>query len=250
MTETKCREIGRIYRKLRDIEDALSEPVQTAGLAQEILDFLAMAAGLKPVFLLGRGLDAPQWITGVAELAAELGFHAVQGPFWDATPLDEFPAWYRDHTVVQLAPYRAVYVCAAGDTAREIATVNAAGGRLSMTTEARLLGYPDCCVVAHYDRAVRYHRAIVSILRRLAGDDQARMQALLRGDAGLAPETPREIDLMEAAFDLKPAIFGSWNQCPSCALHDDSPSADLSRKYISLAETINPELCQKLADRF
>lgn len=244
MTETKCREIGRLYKNLRNIEGSLSDPVDPGGLAQETLDFLAMAAGLKPVLLLGRGLEAPQWIEGATALARDFGFHAVHGPFWDATPFGKFPGWYRDHTVTQLSPYRAVYVCSSGDTAQEIETINEAGGRLSMTAEAHLLGYPVCCVVAHYDRAVRYHQAIFAILKRLAGGDGVQMQALLRGGAALTPKTQDEIAHMEAAFDVQPASFGSWNQCPYCARNDGSPSAELSRKYQSLAESIDPEFFQ------
>ena len=241
MTETKCRKIRRIYRNLRDIEGSLAECINSAELAQEILDFLAMAAGLKPVCLLGPGLESPHWVAGATELARGLDLYVVQGPFWDATPFGKFPDWYRDYTVVQLAPFRAAYVCSSDVTAHEIELVNAGGGRLSMSAEARLLGYPVCCVVAHYDRAVRYHRAIFSILRRLAGGDEGRMQELLSGGAALAPRTQEEIEDMEAAFDLQPASFGSWNKCPHCAHADDSPSADLSRKYRALAESVDPE---------
>ena len=249
MIETKIPEIRPFYEKLREIGDSLADTVDTGDLAQEILDFLAMAAGLKPVCLLGRGLDSSRWVAGAAGLAEAFGFLVVQGPFWDATPFGKFPGWYRDHTLAQLAPLRAMYVCSSRETAQEIKLINDADGRLSVGTEARLLGYPECCVVAHYDRVGRYHLAILSILKRLAGGDEAQMQTLLRSDNALLPMTQREIAHMEAALDLQPVSFGSWNQCPHCARNDDSPSAELSRQYSSLAETIDPELCQKLADR-
>ena len=246
MIETNNPEIGWLYKNLRDIEGSLSDPVDPGDLAQEILDFLAMAAGLKPVYLLGRGLESPRWVADAAELARKLGFQAIQGPFWDATPFGKFPDWYRDHIAAQLAPFPAVYVCSSRETAREIDAINDSGGRLSMQAEARLLGYPECCVVAHYDRAVRYHQAIFEILMRLTGGDEAWMQALLSGDAPLVPETPAEITHMEAAYELHPASYGSWNQCSHCAGDDRSPSADLSRKYRALAETTDPELLRRL----
>jgi hypothetical protein len=241
MTETKSPDIGRIYQNLRIIEGSLGGTVPAGDLAQEILDFLAMASGLKPALLLGRGLDSPEWLASTTALAAEFEFHVVEGPFWDATPFGKFPDWYRDHALTQLAPFHASYVCTSHETAQEIGTINEAGGRLSMSTEARLLGYPVCCVVAHYDRAVRYHQAIFSILRRLSGGDDARMQALLRGGAALTPKTQAEIAHMAAAFDLQPAPFGSWNQCPHCARNAASPSADLSHKYKALAEATDAE---------
>jgi len=246
MTETKCREIRRIYQDLGEIEASLSDPVPNGDLAQEILDFLAMAAGLKPVLLLGRGLDLPQWVAAASGLAAESGFQIVEGPYWDATPFGKFPGWYRDYTVSQLAPFKAAYVCSSDETANEIASINGSGGRLAMSVEARLLGYPVCCVVAHYDRAVHYHQGIFAILTRLAHGDEAQVKTLLRSGAALAPKTQGEIKNMEAAFDVHPAPFGSWNQCLHCARNDDSPSADLSRKYRVLAETTGPELTRLL----
>jgi hypothetical protein len=235
-----------IYRKLSDLAVSLAENADSDDVPQEILDFLAMASGLKPVLLLGRG-TAPQWVEGAAGIARDFGFHVGEGPLWDATPFGKFPGWYRDHALAQLAPLSAVYVCADADVAREVEAVNAGGGRLPMTAEARLLGYPDCCVVAHYDRAVRYHQAIYAILRRLGEGDAERMQALLQGGAAMAPRTPFEISHMAAAFDLHPAPFGSWNRCPYCARHDDSPSAELSRRYESLAREIDPVFAQRLA---
>lgn len=243
----KNPETGRLYEALKLLEANLAGTVDRDELAQEILDFLAMAAGLKPVFLLGRGLDSPRWVDCAAGLAAEFGFHVVRGIFWDATPFDKFPRWYRDYTVAQFGALRSVYVCSSAETATEINAINEAGGRLSMSTEARLLGYPECCVAAHYDSAGRYHQAILSIVKRLAGGDRTQMQALLRSGVPLFPKTPRESANMEALFLLDPASFGSWNQCQSCAEDDHSPSAKLSEKYRALAETTDVELLRTLS---
>ena len=243
----KSPEIQTLYKNLRELAGSLDTVVDSGELKQEILDFLAMVAALKPVFLLGRGLNSPDWVAGAACLARDCGFCVLEGPFWDATPFGKFPGWYRDYTQSQLAPYQATYVCSFGDIAQEIEAVNAAGGRLSMTAEARLLGYPECCVVAHYDRAVRYHQATYAILKRLAGGREDQMETLLRGSAALAPKTPEEISLLEAAFDVKPAPNGSWNQCLHCARTDTSPSAKLSEKYRALAATTASDFFQILS---
>jgi len=246
MIEIKNPKIGLLYQNLKDLEAALSEPIEAGDLAQEILDFLAMAAGLKSVFLLGRGVELLEWIAGARDLAENFGFYVMQGPFWDATPFGKFPDWYRDYTVTQLVPFRATYICSSRETAQEIGSIKDSGGRLSMMVEARLLGYPECCVVAHYDRAVSYHHAIFSILKRLAGGDEAQMQALLRSGTALAPKTKREIAHMEAAFELHPAPYGSWNQCRHCARNEESLSVELSRIFRSLAETTDAEWSQEL----
>lgn len=236
-----------LYWRLKKTAESLGDLTSNGELAQEVLDFLAMATGLKPVCLLGRGLDAPEWIDAASDLARETGFHVLVGPFWDATPFGKFPSWYRDHTAAQLAPFTATYICSSRDTADDIAAINEAGGRLSMTVEARLLGYPECCVVAHYDRTVRYHQALLSILKRLSGGDDSQMQILLNGRAALAPQSSEEISLMETAFDINPAPYGSWNRCPHCARNDPSPSSTLSEKYRALAEEIDPDLRRTLS---
>jgi len=248
MTKIDTLKTEPLYRKLEALGGGLAGPVDRGEVAQEILDFLAMAARLKPVCLLGRGLDVPDWIAGAADVALGAGFQVIEGPFWDATPFGKFPDWYRDHTLAQFVPYTAIYICADRETAGQIGAINDAGGRLAMTEEARLLGYPDCCVVAHYDRANRYHQAIMAILTRLTGGDERHMQTLFRGGAALAPTTKEEIALMEAAFDFHPAPFGSWNQCPPCARKGDSPSAKLSEQYKALAESIDPDLSRALSD--
>lgn len=235
-------EIREIYKDLQRIEGSLSDAVDPAEIGQETLDFLAMAAGLKPVCLLGRGAGTPEWVTRAADLSRARRFYAVEGPFWDATPYGHVPGWYRDHSVAQIAPLTALYICSTRERAKEIAAVSQAGGRLSMSVEADLLGYPHCCVVAHYDRAVHYHRAILSILRRLARGQEGRMQELLRGGAALAPKTTDEIADMEAAFEILPAPYGSWNQCRYCAGNVESPSAALSNEYRALADRVDPAL--------
>lgn len=75
-------------RKLRQIPLTGTHPAYMATAPQETLDFLAMLAGLKPVYLLGRGLDDPRWVGGVLEIAREMNFHTVQAPYWDALPSD------------------------------------------------------------------------------------------------------------------------------------------------------------------
>ena len=62
---------------------------------QEMLDFLAMMAGIKPVYLLGRGFDDPPWVKGVIAIADKMGLHIINGPEWNACPdAHEYPAWF------------------------------------------------------------------------------------------------------------------------------------------------------------
>jgi hypothetical protein len=85
---------------------------------QEMLDFLAMRAGIKPVFLLGRGFDDKQWIEGAIAMARKAGLHVVEGTMWDAKPDDEaLPAWFRDHLEGVQPKDQAFYICRTRATA-------------------------------------------------------------------------------------------------------------------------------------
>ena len=107
-----------------------------------------------------------------------------------------------------------------------------------MTEEGRLLGYPDCCVAAHYDRALRYHRATISILKRLAKGNEGQMLSLLTGGANFAPTTKDEIVDFEEAFSISPATHGSWNMCSRCVSNPNSLSKKLSMEYQNLLENL------------
>lgn len=233
----------------------MTEPAGRAGsaeIAQEKLDFLAMMAGLKPVFVTGRGVEAAGWPQAVGALAADEGLTAIEGPLWDATPWQSrsggiaLPEWYAEQCRSELAGHTAIAICRTKSIAADIESVKKARGRLSMAEEARLLGYPPCCVAAHYERALRYHRATLSMLRRLGGDDPVRMQELLAGGANMAPATDDEIADLDAAFAIDAAPFGSWNRCAPCAAADSTPSSALSARYRKLALAVAPDLANTL----
>lgn len=229
-----------VFMRLREAGTPLAAVINNAEIGQEILDFLAMLNGIKPHFLLGRGIDHPDWVNGVTTIARAYDLTVIEGPFWDATPFGGFPDWYADHNRAVLAPFRGRYICGDASIAQDIKRVCDAGGRIAMTEEARLLGYPDCCVVSHYERAVRYHKATFSILTRLGNGDETTMRNLLVGGAALSPQTDGEIADMEAAFDLHPARYGSWNMCSRCAQSGEGPSARLSLRYYALAVRVDP----------
>jgi hypothetical protein len=226
---------------LRQIESGLGGAIDAHEAGQETLDLLALLAGLKPVFLLGRGLDDARWVAGVLGVVRGLALRVVEGPYWDATPFgDDLPGWYVARSRAALVPLRAWYVCRSAATERAVRAVCANGGRLTVAEEARLLGYPECCVAAHYDRALAFHRATMSILRRHAGGDAARMESLFDAAGRLPPESAAERTGLVSAAAIVPTPFGSWNMCAACAQDGDGPSARLSRRYAALARMVDP----------
>ena len=103
-------------RKLDAARRAASDPGDRAEAAQEALDCLAMLTGLKPVLLIGRGFDDPQWIRGVLQIALDRKLYMIEGPYWDASPEeddDELPAWFLAQSRAAFSEFRAHYICRA-----------------------------------------------------------------------------------------------------------------------------------------
>ena len=208
---------SHINRFLLDVLDQQASKAVRGELIGEVYDFLALLDGVKLVFLHGRGHAPVQWVEPIKTFACSLKLFVIEGFYWDATPYDEFPNWYQDHCRNKLLQFRAWYICKEAELAAAIKNINTRAGRLSMAEEAYLLGYPECCVRAHYERACRYHRGTLSILRRLAKGDQNQMKALAIGNAHLTPVTQQEIEDFDFAFKLHTPRVGSWNMCESCS---------------------------------
>ena len=108
--------------------------------AQEALDFLAVIADVKPVYVLGRPPLDEDWDKAILGAARALRLNIVEGPYWQAEDsLSGFPAWFRDDVQDKLAGLSATYI----SKTSIVSPRNAA-------EEGRLLGFPECCVAAHY----------------------------------------------------------------------------------------------------
>ncbi len=236
-------------RKLRALADGLAAPADAAAIAQETLDFLAMLDGMKPVYLLGRGLIDAAWQAGVAGVAADLGLRVVDGPYWDVPGcMDGLPAWYVDHTEAELAPFTGRYICRTKAVADEVRAICRAGGRTTVEQEARLLDYPACCVAAHYGRNAAFHRASLAMLRRAAAGDEGEMRRLLAEGAALRPESEAEQAALQACTTVTPCPYTSFNMCLPCCADADRPAAQTSLRYARLAHAIDPVLSSRIAE--
>ena len=206
--------------------------------AQEAIDFVAMMAGLKPVYVTGRGFDHDGWRAVVLELAASHRLYVVPGPFWEAVrPSSELPGWFVEIGRRGLDEGRAHYIAKGRAVADELKAL-AEGGRPGIAQEARLLGFPACCVEAHYTAAAAFEHATFEILSRRAGGDEAEMKRLAEDPEPVRPETEEEHMLLTTAVSVRPARYTSLNMCESCAADPDSPGARLSATYGALVETL------------
>jgi hypothetical protein len=213
---------------------------------QEMLDFLAARAGLKPVFLIGRGFDDAQWIAGAVAIAQKAEMRITEGPFWDARVEDQaLPGWFRDGLKKNNLRRQAFYITktvAIADTVQE----SLRDSSVTMDLEASLLGYPSCCVRAHYERDALLNAAFFKVIERVAKGDVSEMQRLLREDDKVMAETEEERVAFQRATTLISAPFTSFHMCQACTENASSPAQQLSGKYHALALAVDKDLTQQI----
>lgn len=247
MAEFGKPHLRKTLRHLFALQNLCGPELNADDALQEMLDFLCMMRGIKPVFVTGRGIADQNWVTGIGKIAKESGLTVQEGPFWDATDWpSDIPEWYAEDTKSLLNPFRAVYITRARRASGEVSAINAGGGALSMADEARLLAYPECCVRAHYLRAEGWNRATLSILARHCDGDDAKMKEMLQSETLPPPETDEEKMIYRTAYTVFPATMGSWNMCANCREGDDTPSARQTAKNRKVAEFTDPALVVKL----
>lgn len=238
-------------RKLDGVRRAAVSEIDRGEAAQEALDFLAMLTGLKTVFLLGRGVSDPPWIRGVLQIAVDQGLYVVEGPYWDAGAADaDLPGWFRDHGAAAFRELRAHYICRARARADEVEAICAAAGQPTVIQEAKLLGYPECCVAAHYRRNLAYQKLWLEMLSDQSGGDEVEMRRKLTGSVPLDPASDDLRGRLEAAMRVHPTPFTSINMCDSCRDDGGSPARRLSARYRALAGAVDPGLESEIRTAF
>jgi hypothetical protein len=206
---------------------------------QDGLDLLAVAAGLKPVCLLGRGFADAAWLDAAATVARDLGLSTLTGACWHpAAHESDLPDWYRAGFVARAARETARYVWrdgARGDDVRRLC----ADGRVAPDDEAALLGYPACCVAQHHAQARAFEQLTIALVTRLAGDDIARRRHLVAEGVTPTPRSEAEWRQLEAATAIAPQPYTSVNRCAACARDPDGPAGRLGARYLALARRLD-----------
>ena len=167
-------------KKLRRIPFDREDPYNLATAPLEMLEFLAMIAGLKPVVLIGRGFDDQNWIKGVQSIAEDMRLYVIEGPKWEAKPeFSGLPDWYASVDQKKISENPVVYICKSKSISIFVRGI-AGTGTITIEEESSLLGYPKCCVQDHYYRAGRMNRGFSLMLERLSSGDKSEMMRLVR----------------------------------------------------------------------
>jgi hypothetical protein len=232
--------------QLRAISFDRSVPANASMAPQEMLDFLAMLAGIKPVYLLGRGFDDPQWVEGLVALARKKRLYLLEGPMWDAGPVSPgAPIWLHDYLNTTQGDRPAFYICRTRANAEAVQR-SFENPPITMEEEARLLGYPLCCVREHYEQDALFEHAFYMLLQRHGQGDVAEMMRLLREDVAMNAETPEEEEAFTKATSFNQNPFTSFQMCSQCAEDSTRPAGRISRRYEQLARTVDQRLAREI----
>lgn len=238
----------RLRNTLRKLRAAIAEPVapeDAEAMAQDLLDFLAVQAGIKPVQMLARDSGSAHWNAVIVDIAERYGFAIIEGPQWRVRSYDRFPDWLREHVHDTLSRTRHQYVCRDRRTAREVSEL-CGSGAATVEQEARLLNYPRCCVERHHERSVQYFEVFLANLRRHAGDDEAAASLLADGYT-LTDPTPDEETAVRALITVAAAPFTSFQACEACLAKGTAAPAQLKvREGLQLARAVDDELLATL----
>ena len=216
--------------------DGLPASLQAEG-AQEALDVLAVAAGLKPLALLGVGDPDGSVANALSGAATQAGLTVTSMAPWRVDAgLRGLPSWYRDNVSVR-------------DDAAVIAAVSQPGGaplpaggsEISVGEGAAALGYPKCCVREFHRKRRLFHIFSLRAISRQAGGDSEAMRRLARAQVMLAPRSAAERRALALATRTVFAPATSLAMCWVCENAADSAAMRLSAGYRALAVDLGAE---------
>lgn len=236
--------LAKLSARLREsLPQFTHDPIDALMAPQEALDFLLMAAGLKPTYVI-RGFDPPGWRDLIRGLASQVGAKAIEGPGWTAeNPYDGRPEWAQELFGGSWSepPCDALYVTGDSSVAREVEKICRTGGHPSVEQEARLLGYPQCCVTSHYDKQRHFAGALESAFLRTANGDLDKIRRMVQEDTAVEL-TPDEQTAMDRISSVSVVPFSSVNMCPRCNSSSTSPAKRQAEKSRRFLEKLDPIL--------
>jgi hypothetical protein len=149
-------------------------------------------------------------------------------PLIVAAEIAGLPGWY-------VQPMQAIW--GAADIVTVTRSVRQGEGPrvVAVEEEARLLGYPLCCVVDHHARRRHYHALMVELIAASRADEIERRRFVA---AELSPSLRNESDrarLVEA-LGVSLAPFTGIAMCPACATeYPGGPAGACTARYRDLA---------------
>jgi len=238
--EFSLGKVRKVAERLKQIPWDSSSAYNRLVAPQEILDYLAMLGGHKPVYLLGRGFDDPGWTRGIRELSVDLGLFVLDGLPWTPPEAEgPLPMWYREY-LHRLEPRHIVSCIMRQESIAEQVFPLTQSGQVTEAVEARLLGYPECCVRAYHAALRRIAEAEYRIALEDSGGDPETLRSRLK--TGFVVQPRGEAARLELEPNWVLAPFTSVFLCAACQASEEGPGRELSGRMSRFLAKIDPRL--------
>lgn len=202
--------------------------------AQDLLDVLAVGAGLKPAAVIGFGYAVNDSVDKIIELAAALGMATSMSHPWQAScDAEELPSWYVD-TLARFYGSTPIHIVTT--TPASLNVLVKSKPPISAQQESVTLGYPICCVTKYHRRRKAYHLLTLGMLARQVDGNEVRMRRLVKSGVAMTPKGESETSALLSATQTDFAAFTSIAMCDACATDSDSPARRISTQFRQLAD--------------
>jgi hypothetical protein len=218
VTSADARALSAALARLIEAEASRGEA------AQDALDLLAVAAGLRAMAVFGLSGEPAARVRSLSAIARDAGLTVSRGHGWLVEEeLRGIDPWFVDALAAQRLAIQAVFIGAAAPPAR-----------LDAAAEAAMLGYPACCVLAHAGRRNQLHHYRARRIASLTEDDAMRRR-LAGAGVEFSARDAREQRLLAEAVDVKLVPFTAIVACNVCARQPRSPARQFSARMRELA---------------
>jgi hypothetical protein len=202
--------------------------------AQDLLDVLAVGAGLKPAAVIGFGYAVNDSVDNIIALTATMGMATSMSHPWQAAcDAEDLPSWYVD-TLARFYGSTPIHIVTATPTSLNALVTSKPP--ISAQQESVTLGYPICCVTEYHRRRKAYHLLTLGMLARQVDGNEVRMRRLVKSGVAMAPKGETETNALLSATQTDFATFTSIAMCDACATEPDSPARRISTQFRQLAD--------------
>lgn len=202
--------------------------------AQDLLDVLAVEAGLKPAAIIGFGYPIDDAVDKIIAQTEARGMATGLSHPWRATcDAEDLPSWYAD-TLARLYASTPIHIVAATPAIQDALVKR--NPPLSAQQESTILGYPICCVTEYHRRRHTYHVLTLGMLARQVDGNEDRMKRLVQSGVQMSPKGETETTALLQATRTVFAPCTSISMCDACSVDTNSPAMRLSTRFRVLAK--------------
>lgn len=235
--------LASLFQDLQPVaEPTVGKPDPHENLT-DILEVVAVAAGLRPAHLQGQGQHDPRRVAALEGIAHRHGLSTLRTrtliPFfhrsrtYDAQILEFEDA---DNVRKQQEGPEVLWVYADAEVGATLPEVVA--GRAGVSNA---LGYPACCEIHHSEQnlavAEAYVQGIVDTYHPATADD---IVALWKRDVQVPVAVDPDADILHTGRSLRRFPYIQFIACPTCRSDKDSPSAQVNGRMRDLAFQLSP----------